>query len=696
MIDQARQLQAEDRKSEAESALRRVLALQEEALGPDHPDVARTLNDLAVVLRDQGRGGEAEPLLRRALAILEQSLGSGLYYARSPDSVDYMSRNIAHNYGHRAAAVYSRMAFADLKQFAGRGNTTQVSILVNLAIELERNGRTPEARVASARAATFLRAAYGAAGLEMAGWNLVQSAWELRQAQWIQDARLTDESFQDAQEVTEISVGAALAQMAARVAVGTDSLASMLRLREDLARQRKEIVRRLLDGNAAGEAWASLAQQVSDLLAVTDQLDRADAELAARFPAYAELTDPQPLPTGVVASLLAPDEALLSYLVRPNGGVFLWIVRPDRTEWRKLGVAPAEIAERVKRLRAALDPGTGGGVGIPFPTAEAAILRRELLPDETTLLAGARHLFVVPDGALRSLPFAVLAGRGGSPDTADWLVERYATTTLPAVSSLKALRQLERAERGNAPFAGVGDPVLAGHGVARGIAAADLYGTRGLADPARLGLLPALPSTRRELKSLASQLGGGPESLHLGPAATETAVKTGVLANARVVAFATHAAVAGDLGGLAEPALVLTPPPTATEQDDGLLTASEAAQLKLNADLVLLSACNTAAPDGTPGAVGLSGLAKAFFYAGTQTLLVSHWAIYDEATPALTTGMIEALAAGPGIGLAEALRRSQLVMIRGRHPHPSEWAPFVVVGEGGAGRGVLELGPVGG
>jgi len=89
-----------------------------------------------------------------------------------------------------------------------------------------------------------------------------------------------------------------------------------------------------------------------------------------------------------------------------------------------------------------------------------------------------------------------------------------------------------------------------------------------------------------------------------------------------------HAAIAGELKGLAEPAIVLTPPETPTEQDDGLVTASEVAHdVKLDADWVVLSACNTAAADGAPRAEGLSGLAKAFFYAGARSLLVSHWPV---------------------------------------------------------------------
>ena len=164
-----------------------------------------------------------------------------------------------------------------------------------------------------------------------------------------------------------------------------------------------------------------------------------------------------------------------------------------------------------------------------------------------------------------------------------------------------------------------------------------------------------------------------------------TAVKHADLSSRRVIAFATHGLLAGDVG-VAEPGLVLTPPATPTPEDDGLLKASEIAQLKLNADLVILSACNTAASDGTPGAEGLSGLAKAFLYAGTRSLLVSHWEVNSDSTVALMTGMAAHLEE-KGVGRAEALKRAELdLMQRGQYDyyaHPLFWAPFVVVGEGG-------------
>jgi CHAT domain-containing protein len=128
----------------------------------------------------------------------------------------------------------------------------------------------------------------------------------------------------------------------------------------------------------------------------------------------------------------------------------------------------------------------------------------------------------------------------------------------------------------------------------------------------------------------------------------------------------------------------LTIPEKPTDLDDGLLTASEVAQLKLNADWVVLSACNTAAED-TPGAEALSGLARAFFYAGARSLTVSHWKVDSEATVQLMTGTFQASSRNSKLSHAEALRESMLTMINNAKSdddaHPRIWAPFVVVGE---------------
>jgi CHAT domain-containing protein len=182
---------------------------------------------------------------------------------------------------------------------------------------------------------------------------------------------------------------------------------------------------------------------------------------------------------------------------------------------------------------------------------------------------------------------------------------------------------------------------------------------------------------------LARAAGANPDTVWLGEQATETRVKSQDLSQYRMLAFATHAVMAGEMNGLAQPGLIFTPPSQATAKDDGYLTAGEIATLKLNADWVLLSACNTAAPDGTPGAEGFSGLAKAFFYAGARSLMVSHWSVESVATVALSTGTLQAYASKPGLGKAAALREAMLTVMRTpSFSHPLYWAPFVLVGEG--------------
>jgi CHAT domain-containing protein len=298
---------------------------------------------------------------------------------------------------------------------------------------------------------------------------------------------------------------------------------------------------------------------------------------------------------------------------------------------------------------------------------------------------------------------------------AAWFTRSHAITVLPSVASLKALRQFAKASNAALSFIGFGNPLLLGPDgndrrawerqsckgssasrqvVSRSVRAAiPRFFRSGLADVDEVRAQYPLPETADELCAVAQSLGAGQEAVYLGEKASETTIKaisaSGTLATARVVHFATHGLLAGETEVLAaskaEPALLLTPPAQATEEDDGLLTASEIAQLKLDADWVVLSACNTAGGGSDkPGSEALSGLARAFFYAGARALLVSHWAVNSDATVKLITNAFNQLKSGPKIGRAEALRRSMLALITsgGNNAHPANWAPFVVVGEG--------------
>jgi CHAT domain-containing protein len=210
----------------------------------------------------------------------------------------------------------------------------------------------------------------------------------------------------------------------------------------------------------------------------------------------------------------------------------------------------------------------------------------------------------------------------------------------------------------------------------------------GVAQLSHIRMQAPLPETADELCAVAHDLRADTSEMRLGARATEHEVKrlsaSGQLAQYRVLHFATHGALAGELRGTSEPGLILTPPDKASEDDDGYLSAGEIATLKLDADWVILSACNTAA-GGATGAQALSGLARAFIYAQARALLVSHWSVASEATVKLITTAIREMARDGEVGRAEALRRAMLALIDegdAQEAHPAYWAPFIVVGEG--------------
>ena len=463
---------------------------------------------------------------------------------------------------------------------------------------------------------------------------------------------------------------------------------------------------------AAEKALPGYAQFTVRYNAVRDDIDRSErdvrearAAIVRAFPSYVALADPKPLTIAEVQGLLQADEALAVILVGTTKS-FVWAIARERAEWAEIDAGAAAIAEAVTELRNGLDPlaqrdaegapGSRPSIETGFDLNRAHALYRLVLGPVAPVLAGKRHLIMVPTGALTSLPFQVLltapppaaATPAQALREAPWLIKSHALSVLPSVQSLRALRRLAAGGTATRPFFGMGDPILQGpdpssrqRSAARAGAPTRYY-RNGLADIRAVRELTPLPDTADELRAIGAALGAEPGAINLREAASETRVKSAPLHDYRIIQFATHGLVAGDLSGLAEPALVLTPPDVPTEADDGLLTASEIAALRLNADWVVLSACNTAAGEGE-GAEALSGLARAFFYAGARALLVSHWAVYSTAATELTTKTFATLAATPKIGRAEALRRAMLGLIAEGRP-PAYWAPFIVVGEAGA------------
>jgi CHAT domain-containing protein len=266
-----------------------------------------------------------------------------------------------------------------------------------------------------------------------------------------------------------------------------------------------------------------------------------------------------------------------------------------------------------------------------------------------------------------------------------------AVTDVPSPRAFLALRAAgERRVAAPKPFLAVADPAFQGAGQASG-SALDALAARcrenGPIAPDLLRALPPLPETANEARAVAHLLGAGDDAVLIGAAATEANLRARPLEDYRVLYFATHGILPGELHCQGEPGLALSPPaaPATSPAEDGLLDASEIAQLKLNADLVVLSACNTAASGGSFGGEALAGLADAFFNAGARAVIASHWEVPSLATARLMSGLFEIYAKDRAQGLAEALRQAQLALLRDpATAHPFNWAAFTVIGAGAA------------
>jgi CHAT domain-containing protein/tetratricopeptide (TPR) repeat protein len=711
-------LNASGRRGEAEPLLRRALAIDEKSYGADHPRIAGDLNNLAGVLKDSEGVAAAEPLLRRALAIDAKSYGM-----QHP----HVARDL-----HNLAVLRAEVGdWSGAEQLLARATPIWIGHAGWVTASDRDDLKTAILRQ-NTDALRFQALALNRADADSSAKR--QAAFEI--AQW----------------ALQSEAGAALAQMSARLAKGEGPLVELVRRRQDLVARRQGEDKRLLAavGQADAPAAAALRASIANL---EQDLASLDAELSGKFPEYVSFANPKPLTIAEAQALLNADEALVLFLdakqlARLEEQTLVWVLTKGAASWYRSPLGTRALAESVLALRCGLDQAlwsdqdsertcislvgqqrdvdvAGQSVAIlPFDLKRAHELYQGLLGPVRHMIKG-KHLMIVPSGPLLSLPFNVLVSEpvttkqpAGLADYrhAAWLGSRQPISMLPSVASLAALRRHAGSSAAPEPFLGYGDPLLVGepgcaqiaipdrcpdqeirvaavrHGVARGgkgPANIAHYFREGHANLSEVRKLCPLPDTAHELTCVARSLGAKPSAVVLGKNMTETAVKAAPLSRYRVLHFATHGLLAGEVAqlanGRAEPALVLSPPEQATEEDDGLLTASEVAGLKLDADWVVLSACNTAGGEAV-GAEALSGLARAFFYAGARALLVSHWPVESYAATVLTSRTFAEMRQAAKLGRAEAFRRAMLALIgdeqRPWSAHPSIWAPFALVGAG--------------
>ena len=453
----------------------------------------------------------------------------------------------------------------------------------------------------------------------------------------------------------------------------------------DLYRKRDELAEAQRQGatiapNATNSA--DLDKQISDAQAA---LADADAALQAASPNYGQLVQ-EVVPAKDVFASLHPNEAFVAITLSDEDG-WVFLLRNGTIAISKIEVGATQVAQLVRNVRAGIELTTNG---LPtFDVADAQKLYQMTIGGVASAMDGVKALVVAPAGPLLSLPFEVLLTGPAEPaDLAEapWLVRRYTLAHVPAPSNFVSLRKIAAGSRATRPWFGFGDfhPVTLAQ-------AEKTFSGPGCVESAKLlASLPPLPYARKELDAARALLGADVSDQLLGQAFTAEAVLKARLKDFRILQFATHALLPAELRCQSEPAIITSAPPNAPSASGALLTASAVVGLDLDADLVVLSACNSGGPSGTTAGESLSGLARAFFYAGARSLAVTHWSVNDQVAAFLVADTLRRIRENSSLGIAGALRDAQLAILAdagkglpAEIAHPFFWAPFAVIGEGG-------------
>jgi CHAT domain-containing protein len=556
----------------------------------------------------------------------------------------------------------------------------------------------------------------------------------------------SDEAFRIVSYLSGQTTQTALGESSARAAAAYDpELADLVRKEQDMHKQIKALDAILSDAMMAPSDQQD-AKALKTLRENVDQLAKARitilGEINKRFPHYAHFINPQPVTLDAVKKSLYRDEALISIFAVQNR-TYIWTVPQNgEVHFSMASLGKKDLEQIVHKLRRSLDSNaeTLGGIEA-FDLEQAYHLYSKLLKPAERSWKGSKDLLISVNGSLGQLPLSLLPTEPvrltdekdvlfANYKQVPWLVRQVSITMLPSVNALTTLRSLPAADPDRKAFLGFGDPIfnreqldmdkgpltdvpmrkdrdaspekvqLAGRGMkmhVRGIRITE----KGNLDSqkiasSQLEKLDRLPDTAEELKSIAKALGSDPkQDVFLGKDCSKHRVLTMDMSNRKVIAFATHALVPGDLDGLDQPALALSSPVVTGDKEDGLLRMDEILKLKLSADWVVLSACNTGAAEGQ-GAEAVSGLGRAFFYAGTKALLVSMWPVETTSARKLVSGIFRFQRDDKMLSRAQILRKSILNLIdrdamtdaaTGRiaasYGHPIFWAPFVIVGDPG-------------
>ncbi len=522
---------------------------------------------------------------------------------------------------------------------------------------------------------------------------------------------LATEAFKVAAMMRSSVVQQSAQDAALRAAAGEAGLSDLVRTLQDGQAETKvlyDFLTRQLSEPQERQLPSVVASMRARIAELDTQQKKIETTIAQKFPAFRELMRPSVPTPQEIAERLQPDEAFLLLSPAP-GGTHAWAISRDGFAYATSPLKAAELEPMVQRLRRTLELDQNDLLHA-FDAATASQLYRQLVVPVETVLAGKSALLVSASGALSKLPFGVLLtaeAPTADPTENPYLIRKYAISHAVSPAAWLAQVKYERRARQTASgFVGFGDPVFSAAAPATGGGTRAAGGKRvrnlsiGRVSDAPPSEAPAasgsnvtyaslspLPETRDEVLAIASTLKADPNrDVYLNLRASRKNVMEARIADRSVVMFATHGLMAGDLPSLDEPGLALSV--TSPNDAEPVLKLSDILKLRLNADWVVLSACNTAAGDKASDET-YSGLGRAFFYAGARALLLTHWAVETNSAKAITTQLFERFSASTQITRAEALRQTQLAMLGSKatggpdYGHPFFWAPFALVGDGG-------------
>ena len=732
--------------SEVESLYRRAVAIQERALGPDHPALANTLANLGTLLDQRGKYSESEPLQRRAVDIFEKTLGP-----LHPDTAASLT-TLALSLDRQGKLVDAEATYLKAVETARRAGNPRILLLNSsrLGFSLAKRGRYREALPYYRESVETLDALY----VRTRGLSE-----ETRQAFIGQFSNIYRETIRLLLELHRGSPQGGFDRQVLEIASRNQSRVFTEMMRQAdvarfssepgflLLRSRRDQLQERIDSQrqamvtvspSLGNAEARRAELASQLEGSDKELKVVEDQLWQRYPRFQELTNPRPVTLAdLQQKLLRPGEVLLSFVLLPQEAAIFAVTR-ERFKMVNVPVKRDDVARRILGIRRAIEKVSAGESVLFLRDIDPAALNalyRDLIAPVADMVAGQGKVLFVGDGPLLTMPMEMLVTRWNGNDQQAFRAARAAAdgsearpflaeygaleylgrqarfAYLPSLSALTSQRLYPKpagvAQRTLVAFADPEFSPAAGSSKTYPPATRALFEALGGNFPrTRDGSpdVPRLKETADEAREIAALL-GGEAKLFIGEDAQEKYAKGADLKSAKYVLFATHGFLGGDFLQVADAADAATSAPRqrSTAQpalalslvgdlqgEDGMLTMKEVIEdIELNADLVALSACNTAGETAQANnGEGFAGLTRAFMYAGARSLLVSHWSVDSLSTQALMTAVFRNIREGGTI--LKAVSDAERGLIGGRfnngpyhfsRSNPFFWAPFVYVGD---------------